>query len=136
MDIESAIRQYLNLKNRLIPSTETEIYTLKRGIPKKVKSLKKIKNASTNIEDFEWAIRTRGFTIFNLFSLTSYIVFFIFSIILTIVLFVSAFVILIVEALLDRQNFEFEHSMIYKPIEFLDSIIADPSQLLILYLLF
>ena len=131
MDIESAIRQYLNLKNRLIPSTETEIYTLKRGIPKKVKSLKKIKNASTNIEDFEWAIRTRGFTIFNLFSLTSYIVFFIFSIILTIVLFVSAFVILIVEALLDRQNFEFEHSMIYKPIEFLDSIIADPSQLLI-----
>ena len=43
MDIESAIRQYLNLKNRLIPSTETEIYTLKRGIPKKVKSLKKIK---------------------------------------------------------------------------------------------
>ena len=81
MDIESAIKQYLNLKNRLIPSTETEIYTLKRGIPKKVKSLKKIKNASTNIEDFEWAIRTRGFTIFNLFSLTSYIVFFIFSII-------------------------------------------------------
>lgn len=131
MDIESAVRQYLNLKNRLIPSTETEIYILKRSIPKKVKSLKKIKNASTNIEDFEWAIRTRGFTIFNLFSLTSYIVFFIFSIILTIVLFVSAFVILIVEALLDRQNFEFEHSLIYKPIEFLDSIIADPSQLLI-----
>lgn len=131
MDIESAVRQYLNLKNRLIPSTETEIYILKRSIPKKVKSLKKIKNASTNIEDFEWAIRTRGFTIFNLFSLTSYIVFFIFSIILTIVLFVSAFVILIVEALLDSQNFEFEHSMIYKPIEFLDSIIADPSQLLI-----
>ena len=109
MDIESAVRQYLNLKNRLIPSTETEIYILKRSIPKKVRSLKKIKNASTNIEDFEWAIRTRGFTIFNLFSLTSYIVFFIFSIILTIVLFVSAFVILIVEALFDRQNFEFEH---------------------------
>ena len=42
MDIESAIKQYLNLKNRLIPSTETEIYTLKRGIPKKVKSLKKM----------------------------------------------------------------------------------------------
>ena len=77
MDIESAVRQYLNLKNRLIPSTETEIYILKRSIPKKVRSLKKIKNASTNIEDFEWAIRTRGFTIFNLFSLTSYIVFFI-----------------------------------------------------------
>ena len=133
MDVLNSLKRFLDLKNNLIPSTRDNIGTLQAKLAMEEASLNLIKDERVFLEDFKREIRTRGFTIFNLVSLTSILMFLGISLVLALGTVVITILGVILETLIRTfvlfQDYDFEDTFVYIPIKAFEDFIYNPPRI-------
>lgn len=130
MNVLNSLKRFLDLKNNLIPSIRDNIGTLQAKLAMEKAGLNLIKDEKVFLEDFKWEIRTRGFTIFNLVSLTSILIFLGVTLVLALGTVVVTILGVIIETLIRTfvlfQDYEFEDTFVYIPIKAFEDFIYNP----------
>ncbi|HEM6145329.1 TPA: hypothetical protein U2D27_000936 [Streptococcus suis] len=130
MDVLNSLKRFLNLKNNLIPSIRDNIGTLQAKLAMEEAGLNLIKDEKVFLEDFKREIRTRGFTIFNLVSLTSILMFLGITLVLALGTVVITILGVIIETFIRTfvlfQDYDFEDSFVYIPIKAFEDFIYNP----------
>ncbi|WP_099831597.1 hypothetical protein [Streptococcus suis] len=133
MDVLHSLKRFLDLKKNLIPSTRDNIGTLQAKLAMEEADLNLIKDERVFLEDFKREIRTRGFTIFNLVSLTSILMFLGISLVLALGTVVITILGVILETLIRTfvlfQDYDFEDTFVYIPIKAFEDFIYNPPRI-------